>query len=98
MDRISKHAGLSVVVFGAGFRLDPFELHRVGKPSLWLSWIFFWRNRFLAARTCSIVALVISVETLQLLVQPMLFDEGASPKDFWRLRISDSSAGSAVCS
>lgn len=42
---------------------------------LWLSWFLFGRGRFGAARAGAVVALVISIETLQLLVQPYLFDE-----------------------
>jgi hypothetical protein len=49
---------------------------------LWLSWIQYWRGRYEAARLCSSLALIISIETLQLTVQPYLYDEGATTKGF----------------
>jgi hypothetical protein len=45
---------------------------------LWLSWIFFALGRFEASRNSSLVALVMSLETLQLVVQPYLMDEGST--------------------
>jgi hypothetical protein len=51
-------------------------------PLLWLSWIMAARRHFSAARGLSLAALIVSVETLQLLVQPMLWDEGGTSKGF----------------
>ena len=49
---------------------------------LWAAWIQYGRQKYSAARTLSGVALVISIETLQLAVQPYLYDEGGAVKGF----------------
>ena len=45
---------------------------------LWLSWIQYRRERYEAARVRSSLALIISIETLQLTVQPYLYNEGGT--------------------
>jgi len=45
---------------------------------LWLSWILFATGRYEGSRKSSFVALAMSLETLQLVVQPYLMDEGAT--------------------
>jgi hypothetical protein len=45
---------------------------------LWSSWILFALGRFKVSRNLSLVALAMSLETLQLVVQPYLMDEGAT--------------------
>lgn len=49
---------------------------------LWLSWILFARRRFETSRLFAFVALAISIETLQLLVQPYLWDEGGTTQGY----------------
>ncbi len=49
---------------------------------LWASWIQYRRQKYGSARTLSSVALVLSIETLQLAVQPYLYDEGGAVKGF----------------
>jgi hypothetical protein len=49
---------------------------------LWAAWIQFGRQKYGAARSLSAVALVLSIETLQLAFQPYLYDEGGSTKGF----------------
>jgi hypothetical protein len=45
---------------------------------LWLSWIFFLQGKFKEVRAISAVALVMSLQTLQLLWQPYWFDEAGT--------------------
>jgi hypothetical protein len=49
---------------------------------LWLSWILCARGHFTAARVTSAIALFLSLETVQLFVQPYRFDEAASREGY----------------
>ena len=49
---------------------------------LWISWIALARRSFDTARLFSLGALIWSVETLQLVFQPMLWNEGAVDKGY----------------
>lgn len=49
---------------------------------LWAAWIQYGRQKYGAARTLSGVSLVFSIETLQLAIQPYVYDEGAAVKGF----------------
>jgi hypothetical protein len=55
-----------------------FNFTAFANSPLWLSWIFFAIGRFEWSRNSSLVALAMSLETLQLVVQPYLMDEGAT--------------------
>jgi hypothetical protein len=62
---------------------------------LWASWIFFLRGRYAASRLCAWLAL--SVETLQLIVQPYLWHEAATRQAISPPLISASLAGPGAC-
>ncbi len=49
---------------------------------LWASWFFFLRGRYKVSGVCALLALVLSMETLQLIVQPYLWDEGATTQGY----------------
>jgi hypothetical protein len=49
---------------------------------LWISWILFARRRYSGSRFFSLLALAISIETLQLIVQPYLTNEGGTTEGY----------------
>jgi hypothetical protein len=69
-------SGISLLITGllAGWLRSNFAAY--ANLGLFLSWFYFARRRFKAARLSATVALLLSFETLQLIVQPYLFDEG----------------------
>jgi hypothetical protein len=75
-------SGLSLLGVGLLWGWMRLNFTAFANPLLWLSWIMAARQNFAAARALSLAALMLSVETLQLLVQPMLWDEGATRKGY----------------
>jgi hypothetical protein len=75
-------SGLSLLSVGLLWGWIRFNFTAFANPLLWLSWIMAAAKNFAAARALSLAALVLSLETMQLLVQPMLWDEGATRKGF----------------
>jgi hypothetical protein len=49
---------------------------------LWVAWLQFGRKNYGTARALAGLALILSVETMQLAIQPYLYDEGAATKGF----------------
>jgi hypothetical protein len=74
--------GINLLAQGLVFGWIRANFTAFANPLLWLSWIMLARNRFSAARGLSLAALIVSIETLQLLFQPMLWDEAATQKGY----------------
>jgi hypothetical protein len=74
--------GFSLLAIGLLWGWVRLNFTAFANPLLWLSWIMAARKHFVAARGLSFAALLLSVETLQLVFQPMLWDEGATDKGF----------------
>jgi hypothetical protein len=74
--------GITLLVQGLALGWTRFNFTAFANLPLWAAWIQFWRQRYGAARTLSAIALIGSIETLQLAVQPYLYDEGGSTKGF----------------
>ncbi len=80
----SYHSIQGIVLLVQGLTLGWMRLNFTAFANLplWAAWIQYGRQKYGAARTLSAVALVLSIETLQLLVQPYLYDEGGATKGF----------------
>jgi hypothetical protein len=74
--------GIHLLLTGLAFGWVRMNFTAFANLSLWASWIFFGRGRYGASRLCAWLALAISVETLQLIVQPYLWDEGATTEGY----------------
>jgi hypothetical protein len=74
--------GAHLLVSGLAFGWVRMNFTAFANLPLWASWIFFARSRYAAARLCALLALAMSVETLQLIVQPYLWDEGATTQGY----------------
>jgi hypothetical protein len=74
--------GGHLLVSGLGFGWLRMNFTAFANVPLWASWIFFLRGRYAASRLCAGLALALSVETLQLIVQPYLWDEGATRQGY----------------
>jgi hypothetical protein len=75
-------SGGQLLVSGLGFGWLRMNFTAFANLPLWASWIFFLRGRYAASRLCAWLALALSVETLQLIVQPYLWDEGATRQGY----------------
>ena len=80
----SYHSIRGIVLLVQGLTLGWMRLNFTAFANLplWAAWIQYGRRKYGAARTLSAVALVLSIETLQLAVQPYLYDEGGATKGF----------------
>ena len=74
--------GISLLFAGLVFGWMRLNFTAFANPLLWMGWIFLARRNWNSARVCSLGALIWSIETLQLLFQPMLWDEAAVNKGF----------------
>jgi hypothetical protein len=74
--------GGQLLVSGLAFGWMRMNFTAFANLPLWASWIFFARGRYGASRLCAWLALAISIETLQLIVQPYLWDEGATTEGY----------------
>jgi hypothetical protein len=80
--RYQSISGGHLLVSGLAFGWLRMNFTAFANPPLWASWIFFVRGRYTASRFCAWLALALSVETLQLIVQPFLWDEGATTQGY----------------
>jgi hypothetical protein len=64
------------LLFAGVFGLLRMNFAGLANPLLWLSWLLLGRKKYDAAVAVSIVALLLSMQTFQLIVDPFLFDEG----------------------
>jgi hypothetical protein len=74
--------GLSLLAVGLTWGWLRLNFTAFANLPLWLSWILYARGHFTAARVTSTIALILSLETLQLFVQPYWFDEAASREGY----------------
>lgn len=74
--------GFSLLVTGLLWRWIRMNFTALANIFLWLSWIALGRSAFRMARGLSVVALLVSVETLQLYFQPFLWDEGGTNQGY----------------
>jgi hypothetical protein len=75
-------SGGHLLVSGLAFGWLRMNFTAFANLPLWASWIFFLRGRYATSRLCAWLALALSVETLQLIVQPYLWDEGATRQGY----------------
>ncbi len=80
--RYQSVSGGHLLVSGLAFGWLRMNFTAFANLPLWASWIFFVRSRYTASRLCAWLALALSVETLQLIVQPFLWDEGATAQGY----------------
>jgi hypothetical protein len=74
--------GGHLLVSGLGFGWLRMNFTAFANLPLWASWIFFLRGSYTASRLSACLALALSVETLQLMVQPYLWDEAATRQGY----------------
>ena len=74
--------GVRLLLSGLAFGWLRMNFTAFANLPLWASWIFFARGRYAASRLCAWLALAMSVETLQLIMQPYLWDEGATTQGY----------------
>jgi hypothetical protein len=79
---VPEHSWHCASVQGLALGWIRFNFTAFANPLLWLSWILYFFEKYQGARICATLALVISAETLQLTVQPYLYDEGGSTEGF----------------
>jgi hypothetical protein len=75
-------SGGHLLVSGLAFGWLRMNFTAFANLPLWASWIFLFRGRYAASRLCAWLALALSVETLQMIVQPYLWDEGATRQGY----------------
>jgi hypothetical protein len=74
--------GYNLLFLGLLFGWVRMNFTALANPLLWVSWILLARGRFRAAHRLSLAALLVSAETLQLLAQPMIWDEAGVAKGY----------------
>lgn len=75
-------SGIALLVQGLALGWMRLNFTAFANLKLWAAWIQYGRRKYGSARTLSGVAMVLSVETLQLAVQPYLYDESGTTKGF----------------
>jgi hypothetical protein len=75
-------SGANLLISGLAFGWLRMKFAAFANLPLWASWILFARRRFRASRLWASVTLVMSVETLQLVVQPFIWDEGMTREGY----------------
>jgi hypothetical protein len=74
--------GVNLLVSGLALGWVRLNFTAFANLPLWTSWIFLARRRFQQARVLALVALFMSLETLQLVVQPYLWDESGTTEGY----------------
>jgi hypothetical protein len=74
--------GIHLLLTGLAFGWLRMNFTAFANLLLWASWTFYLRDHYRASRLCAWLALILSVETLQLIAQPYLWDEGATREGY----------------
>ena len=81
-ERYQSIAGGSLLVSGLVFGWLRMNFTGFANLPLWASWLLFARGHFGGARLLALMALGMSMETLQLLVQPYVWDEAMTTEGY----------------
>jgi hypothetical protein len=75
-------SGAALLAIGLALGWIRFNFTAFANFPLWISWILFARRRYSGSRFFSLLALAMSIETLQLIVQPYLGNEGGTTEGY----------------
>jgi len=75
-------SGAALLGIGLALGWMRFNFTAFANFPLWISWILLARGRYSGSRFFSLLALAMSIETLQLIVQPYLTNEGGTTEGY----------------